>query len=234
MRRDQLLLLEFPDFSERMSEFLRELEQNPSLQQLYIRDPGGVLSRSVFKDQPAPPTSALNQGNRLLFALLSNPGFMAWADEYGERLSARALKQFPELDPDQAARAHAATLRPDEVYSDLIDAALKNIDRELLAALIVVDVDDVESVISPRAGISGTQTVAWSPVFVVVFVVVAAVIAAVVLNHHVARAAPAGFSRQDLGRLSRLLTESLKEHADELRRAGVLSSPESARRGSDL
>jgi hypothetical protein len=230
--RDPLLLLDYPDFSERMGKFLKRLESDSSLQQLFIRDPGSVLSRTVFADESRPSSSVINQGNRLMFALLSNDGFLRWAEGYSERLAEAAQVNFPDLQPDDAALAFAATLERDEIYAELVDAALDNVDRELLAALMVVDVDDVEVVVDPGRRFPGTAEL--SPVFVVIFVAIAVVIAAVALNHHIARAVPAGFSRDDLSRLSRLLMDGLTQHARELRSEGKLASPASARRGSTI
>lgn len=232
MGRDPLLLLDYPDFSERMGTFLKRLESDSSLQQLFIRDPGSVLSRTVFTDDPRPPNSVINRSNRLLFALLSNDGFMRWAEGYTDRLAEAAQANFPDLEPDQAALAFAATLERDEIYAELVDAALENVDRELLAALMVVDVDDVDVVVD--SGLRSPGAVTAFPILVFIFLVVAVAISVVELNHHIARRVPAGFSRDDLSRLSRLLMDGLTEHARELRSEGKLASPASARRGSTI
>jgi hypothetical protein len=173
----------------------------------------------------------------LLFALLSNERFMSWSEEYTVKLSRTAAERFPNLAADKAAIAYAATLSPDTTYEAVLDAALQFVDKELLAALLVVDSDDVAKLAGPSDPSRPSPVLGWWAIFVVIIVVVAAVHAVLALgtSHDlVARGPLPGLSRDDLDRISRLMMDALSERAQELRRAGVLASPEAARRGTLL
>jgi len=237
VRSDQRLILEFPEFAERLSGFLQRLDNEPALLQAFARDPSGILSTSVFPGDPEPTLTAINRGNRLLFSLLSNERFMTWSEQYMERSSASALDRFPELDPDEAARAFAATLSPDEVYQEVVDAMVQFVDRELLAALLVVDPEDVNSLLGREAVAARTPVYGWIAVYVILLVVVAAVHAVAVLGTSgdvIRTGSIPGLSRQDLARVNRLLLDTLSERARELRTTGTLASAEAARRGRIL
>jgi hypothetical protein len=229
--------LEYPEFAERLGSFLQRLNNDPALLQTFARDPSGVLSPSVFPDDPQPALSTINRGNRLLFSLLSNERFMTWSEQYTERLSASAVERFPDLDADEAARAFAATLSPDEVYQEIVDAMVQFVDRELLAALLVVDPDDVDSLLGREAARAPSPVYGWVVVLVLLFVVVAAVHAVVALGTSgdvIRTGAIPGLSREDLGRINRLMLDAMSERARGLRETGVLASTEAARRGTSL
>lgn len=236
MRRDQRLILEFPDFSVRLSQLFQRLDRDPALLRLFAQDPSGVVSRIVFPDEPEPALTAINSGNRLLFSLLSNKGFMNWAREYTDRMNQAAVASYPDLNSDDAALAYAATISTDEVYEDVVEAALQFADREMLTSLLAIDSEDADTLLASRTGLS-SPTTNWSPVavLVLVFVVVVAVHAVLALgtSGDVARGALPGLSRDDLGRASRVMMEALSVRAEELRAAGVLASA-AARRGTTI
>lgn len=237
MRSDQRLILEWPEFSGRLGEFLQRLEDEPSLLHSFARDPSSVLAACVFPNDALPALTLINRGNRLLFALLSNERFMSWSEGYTAQLSRAAVERFPDLDPDKAAVAYAATLSPDDTYEAVVDAALRFVDKEMLAALLVIESDDVDKLAGPVDPKSPNPAFGWVAVLVLVFVVVAAVHAVLFLGSSgdvVARGVLPGLSRDDLDRISRMLIDALSDRADYLRRTGALASPEAARRGTIL
>jgi hypothetical protein len=225
MEIHRLLLLDLPDYSDRLGALLTRMESEESLRQMYLRDPSTILSKALFPDQPNLPRSVVSRSNRLLFSLLSNQGFMTWADTYGAAIGERARNEFPNLSEEEAGLALAAKLEATDVYDEVINAVVANSDRELLASLLTVKNHELDQLLAGRPSMGGgAPGISVVAVFVVVFVAVFVVIAATELNHHFGKTAPTGFARTDLDRLSRLMIDGLTQEAESLRAAGTLGS----------
>lgn len=231
MEVHRLLLLDLPDYSDRLGALLTRMEGDETLRQLYLRDPSTILTKALFPGQPNLPKSVVSRSNRLLFSLLSNQGFMAWADGYGAALGERARTEFPTLSEEDAGLALAAKLEATDVYEEIIEAAVANIDRELLASLLAVKNHELDRLLAARPGVGEAPPVNAVAVYVVVAIAIFVVIAATVLNHHYGKNAPSGFTRADLDRLSRLLLDGLTHEAEAMRAAGTLASTDPDERG---
>ena len=74
MKPNELLVLNYDEFSERASKLYKRLDESAAFREVFVRNPAGVvselLSPGVLRHQ-----SSISRGNRLLFSLLSNEKF---------------------------------------------------------------------------------------------------------------------------------------------------------------
>src|SRR5262245_60096898 len=101
MRSEDLLILGYDGFSERTAHFFRGLNESRALQELFLRDPAGTLSAEVLPPGKMPAAARLNQANRILFSLLSNPNFTSWSEQYQKGLEAEMADIVALKDPSE-------------------------------------------------------------------------------------------------------------------------------------
>lgn len=147
MRSDELLILNYGGFTDKVGGFYRDLNDSEALRELFLKDPAGILSRRLFADSSLQLLTAarINQANRLLFSLLSNAKFLAWAREYEKAL--RERYQSPKRpkkaagDEDEATKTLVAKLDRAELYRDLVKATMEFADLEWFYSRMVLDPD---------------------------------------------------------------------------------------------
>lgn len=243
MTADDLLVLGYDGFSKRLKAFYATLGDSAAHRELFIKDPTRTLHAGLFADFPELGEGEINQANRVLFALLSNKGFMRWAGEYQKRLDremrAGAKKGGGDL------RAYAVTMDRQKIYEDFVEGALKHVDHEMLYAIFVSQRERVRPVnpgdlrIPETAARQEPDPIGPISSFWVAAETFVAVIA-VVLFHIVVTQIDATprvaehLSRTDIQRVSAHIAEGIQARAADLRESGALRSFDAASRGRAL
>jgi hypothetical protein len=225
MRPEELLILNYPRFSERAISLFKELAASPAARKLFIKNPVGVVGYSVFPESQLPGTAELNQANRLFFALLSNPKFMEWAEKFQVELETQAKAEAND-NLAEGDKMLTVDLDRSKIYTEIIKAVRDHGDLEILYSLLVQDTEARAA--SPRM---------LGPVLVSAFVVaidVAVVFRLVLRTEYYLRFKDPSLNREDVLKISELLVAKLNERAERLRKQGSLTSFEVTRRGSDL
>ena len=217
MGANDLLILRSADLDSKLTALGDKLVSDRTFRELYVNDPARVILKSVFPDQSV-PAAEVNRGNRLLYGLLSNKRFTAWAQQYSTELVQKANEVTRESNPEKALREYLAVTDREKIHREVATAVAEFADAELIAALTWRP--DPESI-----GVARVADVAVD-IEVLIYAVVAAAAFAVAFAA-VFLAAPVterevGVSRIDVQRVAAQLTERLTERGQELRDAGVL------------
>lgn len=231
MRFDDLLVLDYNDFSEKLAVFYRKLSDSQSTRELFIRNPTGVISDLLFPEAGVSHPE-INQGNRLLYALLSNERFMAWSGEYQAGIEDRIQEIVKTVDsPAEAMRILATTIDRQKIYQEITEAITRDIDVEILAGLTwKLDPDRIPKFEWPKHKPfpldSGSVVV---EIEVAVYAVAVAAVFAVAVAAVVAgEPVPDGINRVDLQRISAQIAENIRQQAVQLREHGILRDIRSA------
>jgi hypothetical protein len=83
------LTIPLPEFRSRVTHLFREVTKDKSLQDIFMRNPTRVLSEWVLHEELPEQQSA--DWNHLLFAMLSNDAFLAWANDYSVKHAGKRL-----------------------------------------------------------------------------------------------------------------------------------------------
>jgi hypothetical protein len=83
------LTIPLPEFRTRVTHLFREVTKDKSLQDIFMRNPTRVLSEWVLHEEL--PEQQAADWNHLLFAMLSNDAFLAWANEYSVKHAGKRL-----------------------------------------------------------------------------------------------------------------------------------------------
>src|SRR5215216_3593239 len=134
MGTTDLLILRRPEIDERFRALAERLAEDAALRELYVNDPARVIANEVFGDAQI-PGAEISRGNRLLFGLLTNDGFMRWIASYQENLKRSALAATDMDDPELALRTYLAITDRNKLHEDLVVAVAEYADPELIAAL---------------------------------------------------------------------------------------------------
>lgn len=217
MRSDDLLVLRYDDLSARSTAFYQKLAESPAFRALFLKDPAGTASAMLLPDDEQPPPGQIRRANRLLFALLSNPGFMEWAAGFQSGLRERVgAEDLPEAERRKLA---AVTLDRAAVYREIIDAMVEHMDAEMLASLLA-------------GGSAGAAGVAARPPDRQLPVAVLDTPAVIIAPYNlwvvieVAGSVVDAVSRVDLERAAAFLSEEVPARAREVRASGALRAPD--------
>jgi hypothetical protein len=228
MRPSELLILNYDGFNDRVEALFEQLTTSPSARELFLKDPASLVAKVVLPSGDQPRAAELAQANRILFSLLSNPKFIAWAKEFREELDSE-IKQAAELDdPAEALKHLAVVLDRPEIYRRITSAAVKYCDKELMHNLLLPGPLTRGATNPAQPALSEAQLRRDDNVFVLASAVVA--IFAVALGVGVvflvlgAEYAPEGISRQDLRTVSTLISKDLAARAKAAKRSGALLS----------
>ena len=135
MKAEDLLVLNLGGFNRRLEALYKRLSEDDALREYFISDPGTVLEATVFRNFRRAPQHRVNQFNRALFAVLSNPEFMAWGGEVQREILAQAREAFPSImDEGQAVRAYLLKLDRAALHQKLVRELPRFMDKELLSA----------------------------------------------------------------------------------------------------
>ena len=110
MNANELLILNQGNFLGGVEELYRQLNSSPAFREQFLLDPAGVLSLTVFTEFESPTVGAINQANRILFSLLSNPKFREWAHGFQQRISAQIDEAAQSADRVEAIKMIVARL----------------------------------------------------------------------------------------------------------------------------
>lgn len=215
MGANEFLVFRAPEIRDRMSNLVENLTLDDRVRRFYLRDPIGVIRRSVFSDEPV-PAAEISRGNRLLYGLLSNQKFLDWAEEYEQRTMEKAVRATQIEDPSTALSTYLTVVDRSAIHADLVSAASDFADAEFLAA-ITWRPDRVGPPIDADVAVD-VETFVYAVAAVAVFAVAVAAVfvgARVPLNQQI-------LSRQDILQASRELSTAMNERAVELRDSGKL------------
>jgi hypothetical protein len=261
MNADELLVLNYAGFRHHVADFYARLNESAAFRELFVRDPSGAMAQTIFPGYLRFQAGHINQANRLLFSLLSNPRFVEWAEEYQTQLEQQASEAFGDIeDAEERMKAFLVTLDRGAVYSHVSDAVPRFVDREMAHALFISEpglgyampdpdgpVECKEPTVpgkdgypfpkicaEPKPPAPGPGSVAVEIETFVYAVAVAAVAVVVTIVAVALESFSAGLSREDLRAVTEQLAERVHERAVDLRDRGRLIGLEAAMRGSAL
>src|SRR5258708_7987331 len=110
MNPKELLILNRGDFLGGSAVLFRQLNESPVFRDQFIRDPAGTLSTTIFAERTQPSVGTINQANRIFFALLTNPKFVAWARDFQQRMQAEIAAADQPPHPTEALPTGITTL----------------------------------------------------------------------------------------------------------------------------
>lgn len=227
----ELLVLRYKGLEDRLQKLFTDLETNRAFQQEFVANPAGILHDRVLQLPDRPSDADLTRANRLLFALLSNPGFMSWATEWQNK-HADAVTVSEGADPTLTVN-----LDRDELFRELAEAIWEHGDREALSAILSLDAEAAATEVNGEAaaavpdllkgpmGPPSRMITLNTSVNVNVSVTVTGVAIFVLLIPVIVLGrvrAPEGLDRMDLKRLTDSLSADLTSRAQELRASGRL------------
>src|SRR5215813_5806648 len=128
MLAEELLVLNYGDFSNRVDNLYLRLKSSAHLRELFVRNPTRVLFGTLTPGIGSPSDLQAAISNRFLFSLFSNQKFLEWTKEYGRRLEE---KIFAGLDQDSSNKD-----RLDRLLSHVIEADKRTIYKEFLEAML--------------------------------------------------------------------------------------------------
>lgn len=215
MGANSLLILQVPQLNQRLTSLLTQIHTDPSLSDLYINDPVGVIQKSIFPEETNIPPAEIHRGNRLLFSLLSNKNFLDWAQNYENQLIKQAEAATKLDDPDQALNSYLVTVDRNKIHQDLAAAVAKFADPELIASLTWKG-----SGTNPADIAVDTETFVYAVAVLAVFAVGVMVLFAGRLPVMMDGAV---LTRVDLANVANQLSEQLIAHANTVKASGVLT-----------
>lgn len=227
MKADELLVLQYDNLSESVASLFSQLDDSPSLREYFIKNPTQVIAKYLLSPEDKLPAANISQGNRLLFSLLSNEGFMDWSRQFQSRIENRIREASESERSDEAFKTFMATLDREEIYREIIDAAQRYGDREMFYSLMVKDQ-------SPESFLVPASNNLRIDVAVDIEIAIYAVLVLLVFAIDISFAPVEPLSRLDLRRISNLMSDRLIERAHEIRESGVLTSPDIIQRSNSL
>ncbi len=245
------LVLKYDNLSTHVAELFDDLSAHPARREQFVTDPAGEIARAVLPALHLAP-SRVGQANRLMYALLTNAGFLAWAKSSQAAFEAEAKAAHPDLPAMRALGKHAATVGRAKLLTDLTQAFRTFVDRELLVSLLGLSYEvpawlsgSLEGPQDPTKNLTATLDRALADVdeakarfeelmqhstFAVaetaVAIIAVAVIFILVTAVDFTPFAPREMlSRMDLQKLTTLVADQLEVRALELRKNGFLVTP---------
>lgn len=220
---NDILVLRAPEVNERLNAMLERLNGDAALREFYLRNPAGLIREMVFPDQGAVPATEINRANRLLYALLSNERFLAWARDYEQNLLIEAQRVTQVEDPAQAMNAYLAVVDRQRIHADIAAAVADTSDAEMIAGLTWrPDLPRIGNTRLPIAADVAVDVETFVYAVAVVAVLVIAV-AAVALGVAVPGSEQRVIGRLDVQTVANQLSDSLAQHSEMIRRSGALT-----------
>jgi len=148
MRAEELLILNYRGYSPRLEGLFQKLHTAPSFREIFVKDPAGVFAKEAFPEHNLSP-GQINQGNRLLFSLLSNPKFMEWRKRFEEKIQEQVKEAGEKENPAEAARRLIARRDRSQVYKGIAQASLEFIDLAIIHSGRIIDPDSIDLALQP-------------------------------------------------------------------------------------
>ena len=140
MANTDLLVFDYEKLDERSIHLFDQLKRSEVLRAEFISNPAGVLGREVLQGRKLTSPLEIDQANRLLFSLLSNPRFWVWAGRYQRRIWAELRRaNIKGRTPAEVKRLALLILSKRRIYHDLAVGMREFGDAELYRALIPAD-----------------------------------------------------------------------------------------------
>ena len=133
------LVLNYHDLAKKTENLYEELRRSQAKRELFVRDPAAVLSARVFDGKDLKRPARLDATNRVIFSLLSNPKFFAWARAYEQRIFRELSKAGIRKDTAENRRKAYLILGRRRIFRDMAEGLAKYGDPELFRSLIAVD-----------------------------------------------------------------------------------------------
>lgn len=117
----------------RISDLFDELEKNPELAQVFVRNPVLVLQSKVLPEFTVMDEDAIDAANQLLYSVLSNDKFMKWTQDYGAKLIDQYNKTGKLPDKKKILHAFAKGIveyGDPRILSDLLEIPQTQIESE--------------------------------------------------------------------------------------------------------
>ncbi len=179
----------------------------------------------------------INQANRLLFSLLSNPKFQEWGAQFAQKRQQeieQIQSEYHIQDAEDARNLFLVKLDRSKIYREIAEAFVSFSDIETIYSMLTID--HIKTV--PQRLLPGTisdyaydvavdiETFIYAVAALAVFVagVIALVVGVLTRN----------ISRDDLLKVSHIMVEELNARAQLLRERGSLTSFESVQKGTIL
>ncbi len=229
MERTKFLALHYDGYVEMAQKFFRQMNASNSYREVFFNNPAEVLAHTVLNDTVSIPSSQINRANLFLYALLSNKKFMDWTKHFQEKVQSDIAKLGQGEQSTEAIKSYLASLTKQKLYEELINGMQSTIDRETWNILLVKGTGPGTSVKIPDvlreiklAFVTGiNQDVAVEIETLIYAVDVAAVFVVIVAVFGIPVSAE--LTREDLAKLSNLVSSRLREIGAATRAAGGLS-----------
>jgi hypothetical protein len=234
MKSHELLILNYQGFEDRLNDLYTRLEASRAMQEAFVRDPAGVIARLVLPGLADVTDAEINQANRLMFALLSNDGFMQWTQAFQERIEAQAREASTADDPAERLRMLLVTFDRPALYREVAQAALDHIDLEIIHSMMVRSPESIAaSALGQGREVSLRPNVRLEiEIFAVAVLVL--IVFAIDITPLAPNRAPEGLSRTDLQRVAAAIADGMSARARDLRASGALLAPDATTRGPQL
>lgn len=234
MSATERLVLNQNNFAERTFAFYRKMNTSPNFMKKVVEDPARIMAEELFAGEDLPSVGEINQANRILFSLLSNPKFIEWSKDFEERMASQ-VKQ--EGDNIEALNRVVRNLDRSQLYNEIASAAQQFIDKEWIYNRMTINRSTAASnrISGPfRSGVIAADIAVCIETFiyaVAVGAVFAVAVAAVFLGESPVES---GLSRFDLQRIASALAGEMDSRAQALRESGALLSVANVEKGTTL
>ena len=126
----------------RVSDLFDELEKNPELATVFIRNPIVVLQTKIFPEFPEFDVDRTNEANQFLFSVLSNDKFIQWLEKYQKQTINHYNKSGKLPNKHKVLQEFAKGLIENgdpKILSDLLDTSSKTIEQLKSSKMIEMD-----------------------------------------------------------------------------------------------
>lgn len=218
---EEPLVLEYSDLSRRGQALTQALAGSDATRERFLVDPAGVLAETSFPEVEVPAVE-LERSNRLLYRLLSNVEFMAWAEERQRTFQSELERAGEAEGPQGRERVVRDYLNKPELRRQTVEAIGRLIPADVLRTEFGIDSVEAQAPIEDfsLSRLAKPVNVTTASNFAVTVTVTVAAIFLVILAIDLTPFAPdpeEGLSRTDLQTVARFLTTDFAEAA---RRAG--------------
>lgn len=128
------LILQYDGLARNIRDTFHEIASSEIIRETMLRDPIGTLTKRLLPGLAELDQQQVDAGNRLLFALLSNKKFAAWAEKY-EQLAGKlpAGKRHSDV---ELGRQYLLGLDTDAGYTEFVKGLQESLDIETLFTIL--------------------------------------------------------------------------------------------------
>lgn len=200
------LVLNHEQLEERSMAFFQRLNTDATLRERLVNDPVGTIEEEVYGHNLDAREISINQANRLLFSLLSNPQFMSRIEELNGIMGPQTTNT--------------------EIHSAIVQAIIDYGDSEVVAALTPAHPAEV---LASDVAVQRTMNELFCVLDCSPVVINQVIVAGRALDQ-LTRV----MTREDVARVVRLFSEAVPSRGADLRQSGVLRAQRTVREGRIL